>query len=150
MGNINILAQKNTYVNFFSAELETPLSLVTKELTVITGVFQKLENIWEAIPRINRNKAYVCNQLQELSKRIQKESSDMSSRLNLLMRVFSISGKDLSDLMSIDSSLVSKWRSGKRMLKPTSAYADKIVAYIIERDAPNHYKKYLPVVEEQL
>ena len=64
----------------------------------------------------------------------------MSSRLNLLMRVFSISGKDLSDLMSIDSSLVSKWRSGRRMLKPTSVYADKIVTYIIERDKPNQYK----------
>ena len=63
----------------------------------------------------------------------------MPSRLSLLMKVFAISGKDLSELMHIDSSLVSKWRSGKRMLKPKSVYADKIVSHIMERDKPNHY-----------
>ena len=64
----------------------------------------------------------------------------MSSRLSLLMKMFSITGKDLAELMNIDSSLVSKWRSGKRALKPKSVYADKIVNFIMEHDKPFHHE----------
>lgn len=66
LANINILAQENTCVLFFSAALETPLCLGTTELTVVISIFHRLEKIWEAIPRLYRNKEFVCKQLQEL------------------------------------------------------------------------------------
>ena len=66
LGNINIFVQEFTCAQFSSAAQEAPLSLVTKELTILTAVFQKLEKIWYTIPRLNRNKDFVCKQIKEL------------------------------------------------------------------------------------
>ena len=63
----------------------------------------------------------------------------MPSRLHLLMKMFAISGKNLSELVHVDSSLISKWRSGKRVLKPDSCYVETMVDHIIELDKPNNY-----------
>ena len=65
LDGVNILAQENTYANFFCAGLETPLSLVSKELSVATGVYQTLSKLWDSIPRLTRNKEFVINQIQE-------------------------------------------------------------------------------------
>ncbi len=64
----------------------------------------------------------------------------MTSRLSILMKMFSVSGSDLSKLIHVDDSLVSKWRSGKRSLKPKSNYVEKIVEYIMETDRHNRYE----------
>lgn len=65
----------------------------------------------------------------------------MESRLAILMETFGISGKDLSGLLHIDSSLVSKWRSGKRYLKPNSVYTNQIIKHVMALDRSNQYAK---------
>ena len=75
MGNINVLAEENTYANFFSTDVEEPLSLITKESTVVTSIFRRLEKTWDAIPRLNRNKGFVYNQLLELLEAAQSDKN---------------------------------------------------------------------------
>lgn len=65
----------------------------------------------------------------------------MESRLGILMDHFAISGKDLSGLLHIDSSLVSKWRSGKRSLKPNSVYTNQIIRHVMALDSNNQFAK---------
>ena len=69
------------------------------------------------------------------------EEMGMESRLTILMDTFGISGKDLSGLLHIDSSLVSKWRSGKRYLKPNSVYTNQIIKHVMALDRSNQYAK---------
>ncbi len=57
------------------------------------------------------------------------------------MDSFAITGKDLSSLLHIDSSLVSKWRSGKRNLKPNSVYTNQIIKHVMELDRNNQFGK---------
>ncbi len=65
----------------------------------------------------------------------------MESRLGVLMDNFAISGKDLASLLHIDSSLVSKWRNGKRTLRPNSVYTTQIIRHVMALDRNNHYAK---------
>ena len=65
----------------------------------------------------------------------------MTSRLKVLMENFSISGKDLSALLHVDSSLVSKWRSGSRTLRPNSAYTSQIIRHVMALDRSNQFAK---------
>lgn len=57
------------------------------------------------------------------------------------MENFAITGKDLSGLLHIDSSLVSKWRSGKRYLKPNSVYTNQIIKHVMALDSNNQHAK---------
>jgi hypothetical protein len=54
---------------------------------------------------------------------------------------FTITGKDLAGLLHIDSSLVSKWRSRKRTLKPNSIYTTQIIRHVMALDSNNQYAK---------
>ena len=57
------------------------------------------------------------------------------------MDSFAITGKDLSGLLHIDSSLVSKWRSGKRHLRPNSLYTNQIIRHVMALDRNNQFAK---------
>jgi transcriptional regulator with XRE-family HTH domain len=61
------------------------------------------------------------------------------NRLAALMRAFDMHGKDLSKVIHVDESLVSKWKSGKRQLKPGSNYVDSIASYFLSVDKSNKY-----------
>ncbi len=73
----------------------------------------------------------------------------MANKLNLLMKTFNVSGNDLSDLLHVDSSLVSKWRSGKRVLKRQSLYIDKIANYIMDLDKHNSYSNVCKMLSSE-
>jgi transcriptional regulator with XRE-family HTH domain len=55
------------------------------------------------------------------------------------MKSLKISGKDLGKVIHVDESLISKWKSGKRALKPGSHYAEKIAEHILSMDEPSKY-----------
>ncbi len=57
------------------------------------------------------------------------------------MDSFSISGKELSEFLQVDSSLVSKWRSGKRKIKINSPVMEQIVKYVMDLDGENQYAR---------
>ena len=65
----------------------------------------------------------------------------MKSRLDTVMRIFTISGKDMASLLNVDGSLVSKWRSGKRSLNFKSPYIGKIINYIMQLDFSSNYAR---------
>ena len=73
----------------------------------------------------------------------------MESRLSIMMDNFAISGKDLSSLLHIDSSLVSKWRSGKRNLKPNSVYTTHIIKHVMALDRNNQYAKIRMMLSQE-
>ena len=57
------------------------------------------------------------------------------------MDSFAITGKDLSSLLHVDSSLVSKWRSGKRHIKANSLYTNQIIKHVMALDRNNQFAK---------
>lgn len=61
------------------------------------------------------------------------------SQLDILLDAFYISGKDLATILHVDCTLVSKWRTGKRKLKPNSNYLKRIVSYFITLDSVSNY-----------
>ena len=63
------------------------------------------------------------------------------NRLNMLIRTLSISGNELADYLHVDNSLVSKWRNGKRELRPNSVYMNGILRYAVQLDAPNGHPR---------
>ena len=63
------------------------------------------------------------------------------NKLTLLMKTFEISANDLSAVIHVDVSLVSKWRCGKRSITEKSVYPEAIAKFFISLDKPNHYSK---------
>jgi hypothetical protein len=57
---------------------------------------------------------------------------DFSEKLNLMMDLFSISNSKLSRQLSIDPSLVSKWRHGNRMPARNASYIAELVVYFYQ------------------
>ena len=66
-----------------------------------------------------------------------------------MMDNFAITGKDLSSLLHIDSSLVSKWRSGKRSLKANSVYTTQIIKHVMALDSNNQYAKIRMMLSQE-
>lgn len=73
----------------------------------------------------------------------------MESRLGILMDNFAISGKDLASLLHIDRSLVSKWRNGKRTLRPNSVYTTQIIKHVMALDKSNQYAKIRMMLSQE-
>ena len=69
---------------------------------------------------------------------IDREWSDRS-RLDLLLKTFEISGKDFARIIHVDEALISKWRHNKRILRASSASADKIVDFFLSIDRPTNF-----------
>lgn len=61
------------------------------------------------------------------------------SHLESLIREFGISSKQLANYLSVDCSLVSKWKSGKR--KISSEYGHRIAELFLKLDAKNKYTR---------
>lgn len=66
------------------------------------------------------------------------------THLNHLLQEFHISGKQLADLVNVDCSLVSKWRSGSRHMN--REYAHKISGIILSLDAGNGFQRVQEVL----
>ena len=62
---------------------------------------------------------------------------DHMSHLESLIKEFGLSSKQLANYLSVDCSLVSKWKSGKR--KISSEYGNKIAALFLQLDAKNNF-----------
>ncbi|MDD4263939.1 MAG: helix-turn-helix transcriptional regulator [Firmicutes bacterium] len=58
----------------------------------------------------------------------------MNRRLIILMRALNITGKELADAIHIDTSLVSKWKTGARHLSASSIHLQNMVEYFIYKD----------------
>lgn len=63
------------------------------------------------------------------------------NRLNLLMNTLRISGNEMADCLHVDNSLVSKWRNGRRELRPDTVYMADILQYALKLDEPGGYPR---------
>ena len=70
-------------------------------------------------------------------------------KLQILMRVFHITGKELSDMLFVDNSMISKWCSGKRTLKMGSNHLHNISELFLRMDEANNYRNLIGVLAEQ-
>ena len=68
------------------------------------------------------------------------------SQLGLIMDTFGVTGRELGDLLHVDYSLVSKWRTGKR--KITAQYLEKIVEYFLTLDSRSNYKRISDILKK--
>jgi|GEM_PF-1958271 len=68
------------------------------------------------------------------------------SHFGLLLNAFGISGKELAELMHIDSSLVSKWKNNKRSMKGNSPHLNNIVHHFMLLDSVSGYKTILSLI----
>jgi transcriptional regulator with XRE-family HTH domain len=59
----------------------------------------------------------------------------MGEKLKWLMQTLNISGIELADHLGVDYSIVSKWRTGKRVLKYRSAHAKKLATFMLTSPA---------------
>lgn len=58
----------------------------------------------------------------------------MQARLHVLMKALRISGIELAEAIHVDSSLISKWRTGSRTLPTSSPHLKNMVNYFIAKD----------------
>ena len=72
-----------------------------------------------------------------------------NNRLNIMMKALDISGKDLSKIIHVDDSLISKWRCGKRSLKTNSIYLKKITDTFLSLDKSNNYSNIKKLLVEE-
>lgn len=61
------------------------------------------------------------------------------SRLGYLMDLFHIKGMDLANYLHVDTSLISKLKTGKRKLNLNSAACDEIVHFFMVLDQPSYH-----------
>ena len=64
---------------------------------------------------------------------------NISTQLNLLMKEFKVTGKKLSEYLHVDSSLISKWKTGKR--KVNQNYIESLAELFVSLDAYNSYRR---------
>lgn len=72
-----------------------------------------------------------------------------SGQLKYLMKIFGISNRDLASLLQVDTSLVSKWRNGKRNIKSDVRYVKKAASYIVELDRKREYKRVKELLSKE-
>ncbi len=65
----------------------------------------------------------------------------MPNRLKILMKIFAIKNKDLSQYLQVDVSLVSKWRSGARNIASNKEYLCKLISYVLNLDRRNNFSQ---------
>lgn len=64
-------------------------------------------------------------------------------RLDKLMKTFGVSNSQLAKYLSLDSSLVSRWRTGKRAPSKNGRYIEKIALYFCEHAKMDYHKAAL-------
>lgn len=69
------------------------------------------------------------------------------THLNCLLQEFHISGKQLADLINVDCSLVSKWRSGSRRMN--REYARSISNIVLNLDARNKFERIEKILSQK-
>lgn len=70
------------------------------------------------------------------------------SRLGFLMDRFSITGRELSNALHVDFTLVSKWRNRTRVLAPRSIHLKKIIEYFVALDSNTQYSTLVKILSE--
>ena len=76
------------------------------------------------------------------------ESYQELSRLGYLMDLFHVKGMDLANYLHVDTSLISKLKTGKRKINTNSEICDEIVDFFIMLDKRSNYASVKGVLIE--
>ncbi len=66
-----------------------------------------------------------------------------TDKLSLLLRIFNCTNSKLARAINVDPSLVCKWHTGKRLLRPDSVYARDIMDYLLSEGLKQYQKELL-------
>lgn len=66
-----------------------------------------------------------------------------------VIKALKVSGTELSEILHIDSSLISKWRTNKRKFKASSPIFEELVIYLMTLDSANDYKRIKSLLANQ-
>jgi hypothetical protein len=67
--------------------------------------------------------------------------STNNTGLSKIMNVFSVNGLELYKVLNVDSSLISKWKNGSRMLSHQSDYLKDISNFFMDLDSGSKYQR---------
>ena len=56
-----------------------------------------------------------------------------NSHLKFLMKAIGMTEQELADILSVDKTLVNKWKNGKRAFDPSTPYFEAVVEALIQR-----------------
>lgn len=70
------------------------------------------------------------------------------STFGYIMNYLNIKTSSMAKSIHVDSSLISKWKSGQRQLNEESIYFDDIIKFIAEYDSSNNYATLIKVLTE--
>lgn len=72
-----------------------------------------------------------------------------STNFSLLLKAFNISGMEMAEVLHVDSSLISKWRTNKRKFRANSPIFDQMVEYVMSLDKASEYAEIRKLLAEE-
>ncbi len=71
------------------------------------------------------------------------KKSHFRDKLILLMDLYKVSNSQLARGINVDASLISRWRSGQRVMAANSPHVTKIAEYFVQFNAFEYQRQYL-------
>lgn len=71
------------------------------------------------------------------------------TNFSLLLKTFHISGMEMAEVLHVDSSLISKWRTNKRKFRANSPIFDQMIEYVMSLDKASEYAEVRKLLEEE-
>ena len=56
------------------------------------------------------------------------------TNFSMLLKTFHISGMEMAEVLHVDSSLISKWRTNKRKFRASSQIFEQMIEYVMSLD----------------
>mgnify|MGYP004525868705 FL=1 len=70
------------------------------------------------------------------------------TNFSMLLKTFHISGMEMAEVLHVDSSLISKWRTNKRKFRANSQIFEQMIEYVMSLDKASDYAEVRKLLEE--
>lgn len=71
------------------------------------------------------------------------------TNFSVLLKAFHISGMEMAEVLHVDSSLISKWRTNKRKFRGNSVIFDELIEYVMSLDKASDYSTIRSLLSEE-
>lgn len=71
------------------------------------------------------------------------------TNFSLLLKAFHISGMEMAEVLHVDSSLISKWRTNKRKFRGNSPIFEELISYVMSLDKASDYATIRKLLSEE-
>ena len=71
------------------------------------------------------------------------------TNFSILLKTFHISGMEMAEVLHVDSSLISKWRTNKRKFRANSQIFEQMIEYVMSLDKASEYAEIRMLLEDE-